>query len=153
MVARAVEVRSTARGSMASVTPAPARCSAIISPWWSAAKLVASRTGRSSRARATATLAALPPAYSCSCPLWVETMSTRDSPTTSTPRSMPCLYHHRWKDAHVSENGPRASMPRILGLMGGIDLLVGIVLSVIGVVADIQALAIVGVLLLLSGGG
>jgi len=53
----------------------------------------------------------------------------------------------------VSENGPRASMPRILGLMGGIDLLVGIVLSVIGVVADIQALAIVGVLLLVSGGG
>ena len=34
-----------------------------------------------------------------------------------------------------------------------IDLLTGLVLSVIGVSQDIQVLAIVGVLLLLSGGG
>lgn len=47
---------------------------------------------------------------------------------------------------------PSASLTKILGLMAAIDLLTGVVLSIIGVSQDIQALAIVGVLLLLSGG-
>ena len=42
---------------------------------------------------------------------------------------------------------------RILGLVALGDLLVGLVLSVIGVVADVQAMAIAGVVLLCSGGG
>jgi threonine/homoserine/homoserine lactone efflux protein len=52
----------------------------------------------------------------------------------------------------VSETIPRASLTKILGLTAGIDLLTGVVLSIIGVSQDIEALAIVGVLLLLSGG-
>jgi hypothetical protein len=154
MVARAVDVRSTAPGAQARVTPARARCSAIILPWWSAAKLVASRTGRSSRARATATLAALPPAYSCGLPLCVCTMSTSDSPTTSTPRCMRRLYHVDERIGRVSDSAaPGSQLFKVLGLAAMVDLLTGIVLSVIGVTQDIQALAIVGVVLLLSGGG
>ena len=42
---------------------------------------------------------------------------------------------------------------RILGLVALGDLLLGLVLSVIGVVVDVQAMAIVGVVLLCSGGG
>ncbi len=42
---------------------------------------------------------------------------------------------------------------RILALVALGDLLLGLVLSVIGVVADVQAMAIVGVVLLCSGGG
>ena len=58
--------------------------------------------------------------------------------------------HHRG----VSESAaPRSQLLKVLGLVAVIDLLTGIALSVIGVVADVQALAIVGVLLLLSGGG
>jgi len=48
---------------------------------------------------------------------------------------------------------PRSQLFKVLGLAALIDLLAGIVLSVIGVSQDIQAMAIVGVLLLLSGGG
>ena len=53
----------------------------------------------------------------------------------------------------MSETIPRASLTKILGLMAVIDLLTGVVLSIIGVSQDMQVLAIVGVLLLLSGGG
>jgi len=53
----------------------------------------------------------------------------------------------------VSETVPGASLTKILGLMAVIDLLTGVVLSIIGVSQDMQTLAIVGVLLLLSGGG
>ena len=53
----------------------------------------------------------------------------------------------------MSATVPRASLTRVLGLMAVIDLLTGVVLSIIGVSQDMQALAIVGVLLLLSGGG
>ena len=42
---------------------------------------------------------------------------------------------------------------RILGVVALGDLFLGLVLSVIGVVADVQAMAIVGVVLLCSGGG
>ena len=53
----------------------------------------------------------------------------------------------------MSEIGsPRASLTTILGIAAVIDLLTGVVLSVIGVTQDMQELAIVGVLLLLSGG-
>ena len=48
---------------------------------------------------------------------------------------------------------PRASLTTILGIAAAIDLLAGLVLSVIGVSQDMQELAIIGVLLLLSGGG
>jgi hypothetical protein len=48
---------------------------------------------------------------------------------------------------------PRSQLFKVLGLAAVIDLLAGIVLSVIGVSQDLQALAIVGVVLLLSGGG
>ena len=73
------------------------------------------------------------------------TMSTRDSPTTSTPRSMCRLYHRlvQWHrvgplTAHVA--GHRSSGSRAL-----VDLVTGLVLSAVGVVADTQVLAIVGV--------
>ena len=48
---------------------------------------------------------------------------------------------------------PRSQLYKLLGLGAVIDLLTGIVLSVIGVSQDRQALAIVGVVLLLFGGG
>jgi threonine/homoserine/homoserine lactone efflux protein len=48
---------------------------------------------------------------------------------------------------------PRASLTTIFGIAAAIDLVVGVVLSVIGVSQDMQELAIIGVLLLLSGGG
>lgn len=47
----------------------------------------------------------------------------------------------------------RSQLFKVLGLLAVLDLLAGIVLSVIGVSQDIQAMAIVGVVLLLSGGG
>lgn len=49
--------------------------------------------------------------------------------------------------------GPGAPLLKVLGFAALIDLLTGVVLSAVGVVKDTQALAIVGVLLLLSGGG
>ena len=52
----------------------------------------------------------------------------------------------------MSDTAPRASLTTILGIAAAVDLLTGLVLSVIGVSQDMQALAIVGVLLLLSGG-
>jgi hypothetical protein len=48
---------------------------------------------------------------------------------------------------------PRSQLVKVLGTAAVIDLLTGIVLSVIGVSQDIQAMAIVGVFLVLSGGG
>jgi len=48
--------------------------------------------------------------------------------------------------------GPRASLTRVFGIAAAMDLLTGLVLSVIGVSQDRQELAIIGVLLLLSGG-
>jgi uncharacterized membrane protein HdeD (DUF308 family) len=61
---------------------------------------------------------------------------------------MPRLYHQGVPD----NAAPRSQLFKVLGVAAVIDLLTGIALSVIGVVADVQALAIVGVLLLLSGG-
>jgi threonine/homoserine/homoserine lactone efflux protein len=53
----------------------------------------------------------------------------------------------------VSDTGaPRASLTTIFGIAATLDLLTGLVLSVIGVSQDLQELAIIGVLLLLSGG-
>lgn len=63
---------------------------------------------------------------------------------------MACLYHEQ-----VSEtaSAPGPSLTRVLGIAAIMDLLTGIVLSAVGVISDIQPLAIVGVVLLLSGGG
>jgi hypothetical protein len=44
------------------------------------------------------------------------------------------------------------SLSTVLGIAALMDLLAGLVLSVIGVTQDMQELAIVGVILLLSGG-
>ena len=54
----------------------------------------------------------------------------------------------------MSDTGSRsrASVTSILGIAAAMDLIAGLVLSVIGVSQDMQALAIIGVLLLLSGG-
>lgn len=52
----------------------------------------------------------------------------------------------------ASESLP-AQSARILGLVAAIDLVVGLVLSVVGVTRDNQPLSIVGVVLLVSGGG
>ena len=93
IVAAAVAVRASACGSAASPTPAAVTWSASTRPRSSSAQLVTKRTGRPSRARATATLAALPPAYSRVVPSAACTMSTRDSPTTRTSEVMACLYH------------------------------------------------------------
>ena len=46
-----------------------------------------------------------------------------------------------------------ASSAKILGLVAVVDLVTGLVLAVIGVSRDQQALAIVGAVLLVSGGG
>jgi hypothetical protein len=48
---------------------------------------------------------------------------------------------------------PSSQLYKVLGIAAVIDLLTGIVLSVIGVAGDNQAFAIVGVLLLIAGGG
>ena len=52
-----------------------------------------------------------------------------------------------------TDRPPRASLATIFGIAAAIDLLAGLVLSVIGVSQDMQELAIIGVLLLLAGGG
>jgi hypothetical protein len=53
----------------------------------------------------------------------------------------------------VSDIGSsRMSLSTVLGFAALMDLLTGLVLSVIGVTQDMQELAIVGVILLLSGG-
>ncbi|HET6937964.1 MAG TPA: hypothetical protein VFI19_05140 [Nocardioides sp.] len=44
-------------------------------------------------------------------------------------------------------------LPTVLGLAALVDLLLGLVLSAIGLATDSQAMSIVGVVLLLSGGG
>ena len=44
-------------------------------------------------------------------------------------------------------------LPKVLGRAALIDLLIGLVLSAVGLATDSQALSIVGVALLLSGGG
>ena len=82
-VACAVEVWPRACGSLASSTRSRASQSASTRPRSSSPQLVANRTGRSSRASATATLAALPPGNSVVLPSPPRTMSMRDSPTTS----------------------------------------------------------------------
>ena len=83
-VASAVAVRSSAYGSPATATADWLRCRASTAPRASAAYAVTNSTGRPSRASATATLAALPPAYSTDVPSARCTMSTSDSPTTRT---------------------------------------------------------------------
>ena len=42
---------------------------------------------------------------------------------------------------------------KLIGLMAAVDLVTGIVLSVLGVSEDSQTMTIIGVALLLSGGG
>jgi hypothetical protein len=53
----------------------------------------------------------------------------------------------------VSDLTGTSRLPTVLGLAALIDLLTGLVLSAIGLATDSQALSIVGVVLLLSGGG
>jgi hypothetical protein len=53
----------------------------------------------------------------------------------------------------VSDLTGTRRLPTVLGLAALIDLLTGLVLSAIGLATDSQALSIVGVVLLLSGGG
>ena len=84
-------MRSRACGSPASATADWLRWRASTAPRSSAAYAVTNSTGRPRRARATATLAALPPAYSTEVPSARRTMSTSDSPTTSTSvMALPC---------------------------------------------------------------
>ena len=92
-VARAVAVRSSTCGSAARPTADWLRCRARAAPRASSPYAVSSCTGRPRRARATATFAALPPACSTVEPSRRSTMSTRDSPTTSTPVMVPTLSH------------------------------------------------------------
>ena len=52
----------------------------------------------------------------------------------------------------MSDTGrPRASLTNVFAIAAAMDLLAGLVLSVIGVSQDMQELAVVGILLLLSG--
>jgi hypothetical protein len=53
----------------------------------------------------------------------------------------------------VSDLTGTGRLPNVLGLAALVDLLLGLVLSAIGLATDSQALSIVGVVLLLSGGG
>jgi hydroxyethylthiazole kinase-like sugar kinase family protein len=64
---------------------------------------------------------------------------------------MPCLYHVQWHDLRVADS--RVQNYLVLGLMGTGDLVAGLVLSVIGLSKDIQVMAIVGTVLVLSGAG
>ena len=57
------------------------------------------------------------------------------------------------KDERVSDVTSTARTSKVLGLTALADLALGLVLAAIGVVMDIQALSIVGLVLLLSGGG
>jgi hypothetical protein len=58
------------------------------------------------------------------------------------------------QDGPVSDTaGRQPQTTKLLGFAACIDLLLGAVLSVIGVSRDMTAFSIVGVLLLLSGGG
>jgi threonine/homoserine/homoserine lactone efflux protein len=74
---------------------------------------------------------------------------------------MPRPYHGRWEDGAVPETvpepgpgaGPRGSLTTVLGSAALVDLLTGVVLAVIGVRSDVAALAVAGVVLLLSGAG
>jgi hypothetical protein len=47
----------------------------------------------------------------------------------------------------------RAQRPRVLGMMGAGDLVAGLVCAAIGLSQDIQVLAVVGTVLILSGAG
>jgi len=47
----------------------------------------------------------------------------------------------------------RKRLLKVLGIAAGFDLLGGIVLAAVGIVADVQGLTIGGVVLLLSGAG
>ena len=102
-VACAVEVLATANGSVASSTRSRASQSASTRPRSSSPQLVAKLTARSSRASATATLAALPPGNSVVLPSPPRTMSMRDSPTTSTVSDMGHAYRIR--------GAPREDLP------------------------------------------
>jgi hypothetical protein len=62
------------------------------------------------------------------------------------------LYHDWWKDDAVSDPTP-PSTTRVLGLVAMSDLLVGLVLSIVGLSQDRQVFSIAGVVLLISGGG
>ena len=55
----------------------------------------------------------------------------------------------QWHDRPVAATSPN----NVLGLTGVVDLVTGLVLSVAGVDTDTQVLAIIGVVLLISGGG
>src|SRR4051794_15820340 len=94
-VAIAVEVRSSVCGSPTSPTADWLRWRASTAPRASWPYAVSSSTGRPRRARATATLAALPPACSTVLPSGRWTMSIRDSPTTNTPVMPPACRTHR----------------------------------------------------------
>jgi uncharacterized membrane protein HdeD (DUF308 family) len=50
-------------------------------------------------------------------------------------------------------SSPRPTLTKVLGIAALMDLITGIVLSVIGVSSDVQALSIVGVVMLLCGAG
>jgi hypothetical protein len=53
----------------------------------------------------------------------------------------------------VSDLTSTSRLPTVLGLAALTDLLIGLVLTAIGLATDSQALSIVGLVLLLSGGG
>jgi hypothetical protein len=50
-------------------------------------------------------------------------------------------------------SGSRVQNSRVLGLMGAGDLVAGLVCAAIGISRDIQVLAIVGTVLVISGAG
>jgi hypothetical protein len=64
---------------------------------------------------------------------------------------MTCLYHVRWHDLPVADS--RVQNYLVLGLMGAGDLAAGLVCAAIGLSRDIQVMAIVGTVLVLSGAG
>jgi hypothetical protein len=84
IVAIAVAVRVSVCGSPTILTPHWLRRYARTAPCASSPSAVRNWTGRPSRASATATLAALPPARFLAVPWDRATMSTSDSPTTRT---------------------------------------------------------------------
>jgi hydroxyethylthiazole kinase-like sugar kinase family protein len=64
---------------------------------------------------------------------------------------MGCIYHVECDDRRVSES--RVQSYLVLGLMGAGDLIAGLVCATIGLSQDIQVMAIVGTVLVLSGAG
>ena len=129
-MACAVEVRSTAPGSQASATPARARWSATSSPWWSAAKLVASRAGPAQPGQRDRDVGGAAPGVLVQVPALgphdVDQRLPHDQHTALHARVSTTTGAKMARVRHAP--ALRGASSKVLGLVALIDLLVGLVL-------------------------